>query len=149
MAAAHSEAPQMASYPLVYRQAAGGAVSPTASAPTAMTEAEFERIARRKYGIRTIRTGTEAEQTAAVASRIRPTAPAITLPHWQSWNPGTSSQVYDLILESFEGFPSSIGGVPAIQTIVFFNTEYEPNLSPAGVPTLGPQSQRKGVFRGG
>jgi hypothetical protein len=135
MPAAAAMAPQVGSYsPGLYRLDAGGAASPTASAPTAMTEAEFERIMKRRYGTITIRTGTEAEQTAAVASRARSSAPAITLPGWQSWNPGASSQVYELILESLEDFQSSIGGVPAIQTIIFFNTEYELSPNPAGVP---------------
>jgi hypothetical protein len=123
--------------PGLYRKA-GGAASPTASASTAMTEAEFERIMKQRYGTTEIRTGTEVEQTAEVASRIRPSPPAITLPGWKSWNPGANSQVYELILESLEDFQSSIGGVPEIHKIIFYNTEYE--LSPNSVGVQAPSA---------
>ena len=142
MPAAAGMAPQVESYsPGLYRQASGAA-SPTASAPAAMTEAEFERIMKQRYGTTAIRTGTEAEQTAEVASRIRPSPPAITLPGWQSWNPGANSQVYEWVLESLEDFQSSIGGVPAIHTIVFYNTEYELTTNPVGVqvPSANPDA---------
>lgn len=142
MPAATGMAPKVESYsPGLYRQASGAA-SPTASAPTAMTEAEFERIMKQKYGTIAIRTGTEAEQTAEVASRIRPSPPAITLPGWKSWNPGANSQVYEWVLQSLEDFQSSIGGVPAIHTIVFYNTEYELTTNPVGVqvPSANPDA---------
>jgi hypothetical protein len=117
----------------LYRQTAGGSSSVAPSTFTGMTLAEFERTMRKSYATTTIRTGTQAEQTAEVASRVRQPALAITLPKWQSWDPGASSQVYDLILESLEGFQSSFEGVPVIREIIFFDTHYEVNLNSAGV----------------
>jgi hypothetical protein len=88
----------------LYRQTAGGSASVAPPADGGMTEAEFEKKMRRKYGTATIRTGTQVEQTADVASRVRQPANAVTLPKWQSWDPGASSPFYDLVLQSLSGF---------------------------------------------
>jgi Domain of unknown function (DUF4157) len=126
----------------LYRQPAETSSTAAPAAALGISDAEFSRRMSSRYGTLEIRVGTEAEQTTDVASRVRQPASAIVLPQWQSWSPGVNSQVYDLLLQSLEEFQDSIGGDPVIREIVFFNTEYDISVNPAGVaiPVASPDT---------
>ena len=117
--------------PGLYRQAVGGA-APTATAIPTGVDTGFERTMRERYQTTTIQTGTQDQQTLEVASRIHQLPASIVLPGWQSWNPGAGSLVYSLILESLQNFQNALGGVPRIQKVIFFQTEYAVHLDSAG-----------------
>jgi hypothetical protein len=56
------------------------------------------------------------------------------LPGWQSWDPGAASDFYDEILNAVQDFGASIGGVPPVNEVVFYNVQYEVNQAGVGTP---------------
>ena len=91
----------------------------------AMTRDEFEETMSRRYGVTTITVGTMAAQIADLrrVTRVSASAPDV-LPGWTSYDPGPSSDVYSAIARAFDDFESSIGGVPQVREILFFDVEY-------------------------
>jgi hypothetical protein len=117
-----------------------------APAPTSgMTRTEFEDTMKRRFGVSRVHTGTEAEQTKAATPRGGVPPGGITLPQWQSWDPGPASTTYSRIIDSFEDFANAIGGVPEVKEIIFFNVDYRVN--PAGIAI--PQPNVGASFGGG
>jgi hypothetical protein len=113
----------------LYRQQA------PAGAPTSgMTRAEFEETMKKRFGVSRIVTGTIQQQASLLTPRGGAPPGGITLPDWHSWEPGASSPVYASIIESFEDFANSIGGVPVVQEVIFFNVQYEVNQAGVGIP---------------
>jgi hypothetical protein len=113
----------------LYRQQA-----PAGATPSGMTRAEFEETMRKRFGVSRIVTGTMQQQASLLTPRGGAPPVGITLPNWQSWDPGASSPVYASIIESFEDFANAIGGVPIVQEIIFFNVKYEVNQVGVGIP---------------
>jgi hypothetical protein len=109
-------------------------LAPAPSAATAISRAEFERVLRQRFAVQRIATGTEDEQRSHLTPRGGTPPQGITLPGWQSWDPGPSSPVYDLILAGLEETATSLGGVPEIREILFFHTNYVVGSSGVGVP---------------
>lgn len=125
----------------VYRQPRSRSRGPDpnllSSAPPAsatMSRAQFEDEMRRRFGVTRIATGTEAEQTSLSTPQGGAPAGGITLPNWQSWDPGPSSPAYRSIIDSFEDFEARVGGYPAVSEILFFKVHYVVNTAGVGVP---------------
>ena len=108
-------------------------LNPAPPAAATMLRTEFEE-AMRRFGVTRIATGTEAEQTSLSTPRGGAPPSGITLPNWQSWDPGTSSPVYRSIVDSFEDFEARVGGYPAVTEILFFKVNYVVNAAGIGVP---------------
>jgi hypothetical protein len=106
--------------------AASPATTP-ASAPAsgAKTREAFERTMRRRWGVRSVVTGTQPRQTTEATPGGGAPPGGIVLPNWQSWDPGAASDSYDQILDAFEDFAAAIGGAPAVSEIVFYNVHYD------------------------
>jgi hypothetical protein len=68
--------------------------------------AEFEQILRRRFGVRRIATGTEAEQRSLATPAGGGPAGGVTLPGWLSWDPGPSSPAFSSILSALEDAPA-------------------------------------------
>lgn len=99
-----------------------------------MTRVTFEEIMLRRFGVSRIVTGSMQEQILRLTPHGGAPLGGILLPNWQQWDPGPSSPVYSWIIESFEDFSMSIGGVPLVQEIAFFNMNYEIGASGVGIP---------------
>ncbi len=94
---------------------------PAPATTAGMTRTEFEDTMNRRFGVSRVHTGTESEQSKA-ATPIGGAPPGgITLPQWQSWDPGPTSTTYSTIIDGFEEFANSIGGLPEVKEIIFFN----------------------------
>jgi hypothetical protein len=105
------------------------------SAP--ISDADFNLIMLHKFGVRTIKTGTQQEQETFLTRHNQPPA---TIPNWQSWNPGGSSMIYNHIIEAFEQFGQSLGATPIVNTINFFKMNYDRDATTGAVfsqPTVG------------
>jgi hypothetical protein len=109
-------------------------LAPAPPAGAAISRAEFERVLRRRFAVQRIATGTEEEQRSLLTPRGGTPPQGITLPEWQSWDPGPSSPVYDLILAGLEETATSLGGVPEVREILFFRINYVVGPSGVGVP---------------
>jgi hypothetical protein len=101
-----------------------------------MTREAFERTMRNRWGVSSIVTGTRERQTTEATPRGGAPPGGIVLPNWQSWDPGAASEVYNQIVDTFDDFAAAIGGVPAVNEIVFYNVHYDVNA--AGVATEDP-----------
>jgi hypothetical protein len=108
-----------------------GQASATPGGARGMSRIVFEQTMKRRFLVNRIAAGTMQEQATSLTPRGGAPAGGIQLPNWQAWDPGPSSVVYDRILESLENFATSIGGVPQIQEITFYQTDY--TVSPAGI----------------
>src|SRR5678815_4601237 len=94
-------------------QVTQGVVLPVVgSAP--ISDADFNLIMLHKFGVQTIRTGTQQEQETFLTRHNQPPA---TIPNWQAWNPGSTSMIYNYIVEAFEQFGQSLGATPIVNTI--------------------------------
>jgi hypothetical protein len=120
---------------------AGGApttaTAPGGAAASGMTREAFERTMRRRWGVTSVVTGTQASQTAEATPRGGVPPGGIVLPNWRSWDPGGASDVYSQIVETFDHFAAAIGGAPHVTEIVFYNVHYSVNA--AGVATEVPE----------
>lgn len=105
----------------------------TSTPATVTTRADFERVAARRYGVGTVRTGTQAEQEAALTPNGGTTAP-IHIPNWQPWEP--QGLDFQHILDAFDDVAGAFGGIPPVREIVFYEMNYE--ASRAGVVTARP-----------
>jgi hypothetical protein len=86
----------------------------TAAAPQPMTRAEFDKIMKNRYRVATIRKGTFHDQSFGEMKEDE----------WKDWDPGSSSTVYNWIVEAFGNLEKTFGGLPAVKDIVFFDAEY-------------------------
>ncbi len=91
---------------------------------------DFEQYVINYYGVQTVQTGTKQEQEQSI---IRPNMPAPSIPGWQPWDPGTSSEDYAHIIRAIEDVVNSFMSVPVIRRIIFYQTHYEPNQSGVGI----------------
>lgn len=89
---------------------------------TPISDADFRLIMDRKYGVTTISTGTQSEQEASLT---RHGLPAAAIPNWQSWSPGSSSIIYNYIVEAFDTFDQGFGAVPNVSSITFWQMQYD------------------------
>lgn len=85
------------------------------SVPGEMSRAQFEKIMKDRYRVKIIRTGTFDEQSQLDLKKDS----------WKAWHPGSSSIIYDWIVEAFAKFEKTFGGSPPVKEIVFFFTHYE------------------------
>jgi len=113
-------------------------LSPAPPAAATLSRTEFEDVMRRRFGVTRIATGTEAEQTSLSTPRGGAPPGGITLPNWQSWDPGTSSPAYRSIVDSFEDFEARVGGYPEVTEILFFKVNYV--VSAAGIAVPDPDT---------
>ena len=124
------------SQPAPTQQAPQNVVLPVVgSAP--ISDADFNLIMLHKFGVQTIRTGTQQEQETFLTRHNQPPA---TIPNWQSWNPGASSMIYNYIVEAFEQFGQSLGATPIVSTINFFKMNYDRDATTGAVvaqPNVG------------
>ena len=88
---------------------------------TPMTRADFDKTMRDEFGVFLIKTGTLADQRKELGLTKRP---QVVLPNWKSWDPGTSSDVYQNIVDSFEQFNTEFSGFPTVNSITFYNMHY-------------------------
>jgi hypothetical protein len=86
--------------------------APAAVAPQPMNRAEFDKIMKDRYRVTSIRTGAIQDQ------------PHMNQNQWKAWDPGSSSEVYNWIVEAFVNFEKSFGGLPDVKEIIFLDTEY-------------------------
>ena len=89
-----------------------------------ISRSEFDSYLQTYYGIRNIHTGTQQEQEQRIT---RHGVPAPTIPSWQPWDPGSTSEDYTSIINGMEEMINALGAMPQIQTIIFFQKEYEPD----------------------
>jgi hypothetical protein len=95
--------------------------------PAARTPFEsFKRMVQRRFGVGTVRVGTQAEQTDSVTPAAAGGAPAqpVVLPDWQRWEPDTEVS-YQAILDAIPDVADKFGGFPAISEIVFCEMYYQ------------------------
>jgi hypothetical protein len=91
------------------------AATPTAmSAATPIGRADFEKVMKSRYGVKSIRDGTFQDQAFGT----------MKLADWKGWSVSPSSPVYGLILEAFASLEKTFGGLPPVNEIVFFDAEY-------------------------
>ncbi|MXV49681.1 hypothetical protein GS399_01755 [Pedobacter sp. HMF7647] len=89
-----------------------------------MTRRQFDDYVKTYYGVADVHTGTQTEQEGRLT---RHGVPAPTIPNWQSWDPGTASDDYTSIVDAMENILVSVGAMPQINRIIFFQMDYEPD----------------------
>ena len=89
-----------------------------------MTRDRFVETLRSRYGIGLVRAGTFAEQEKINNQPNVAPAGRLTQAAWRPWDPGASSGIYESILESFADFESSLGGIPPVDGLLFFDTAF-------------------------
>lgn len=102
-----------------------------AAAPGEMTWDDFRHTMLRRYGVAEIRVGTFEEQASRLPAPGGNPPPGFARATWQQFDPGPSSPLYTWIVQAFEDFEQSIGGVPPVHTILFFDMHYEAPQPPA------------------
>ncbi|BAZ37711.1 hypothetical protein NIES4101_36340 [Calothrix sp. NIES-4101] len=107
----------------IYRQTTGSSTAVTS--PPTMTRQVFETTMQQRFGVQSIRNGTFAEQAASLTRHNLPPADDVLRPLWQPWNPGSSTTLYQNIVDAFDTFQREFGAIPPVSEIVFFNTYYE------------------------
>jgi hypothetical protein len=123
----------------VYRQPRSRSPAPEPNllnalpAAATMSRTDFEE-AMRRYGVGRIVTGTQTEQASLLTPQGGAPRGGVTLPNWQSWDPGTSSPAYRSIVDSFEDFEARLGAYPVVTEILFFKVDYTVNAAGIGVP---------------
>ena len=113
----------------LYRQQAA-----PAAAPSGMSRTDFDATMKKRFGVTRIVTGTMQQQASSLTPRGGAPPGGVVLPNWQQWDPGSASQVYSSIIEAFEDFAASVGGLPGVREIIFFNVDYEVNQAGIGIP---------------
>jgi Domain of unknown function (DUF4157) len=97
---------------------------------------EFVHTMIKKYGVSSVHIGTEAEQKDLVTPKSGVPQQGIKLPGWKPWK--LDPNVLKYIVDSFDDFDTGIGGVPAVQEIVFFDVDY--SAAPSGIGTPIPEN---------
>jgi len=89
-----------------------------------ISRTEFDNYVRSHFGVSDVHTGTQPEQERRIT---RLGVPTPTIPTWQTWDPGSTSDDYAHIINGIEDMVDALGAIPQITTILFFETYYEPN----------------------
>ena len=93
---------------------------------------EFDTYVQTYYGVTDVHTGTQTEQEGRITRRG---VPAPSIPTWQAWDPGSSSEDYTSIVDGMEDVISSLGAMPQVARIIFFKVAYEPDTTTGvGIP---------------
>ena len=111
---------------------------------------------RRRWGVRTIRAGTMAEQAAELiryGTVPRSTPPAevermLQAANWASWAPPADHGLWDDLAQAFDDVGGAFGGVPKIDRILFFRTAWRHEPAASGGPALEP-AQEEGAYVSG
>ncbi len=100
--------------------AAGG--STTASSQSAL--AAFAATVARRFAVKDVHVGTQAEQRTAVTpgGALGSAPAAATLPNWRPWEP--DKDTYPEIIGAFDDAAKAFGGLPKVDTIVFYEVDY-------------------------
>jgi hypothetical protein len=131
----------------------------TTAAAIATTPAGAAARLRQRWGVTRVVEGTLADQVAAL-DRFRvgyfgSPAPRTDIEallqaaNWQAWSPASGSDLYVWLVEAFEQFEQTFGGVPAVQEVIFFQTDYRFVPPAAGGPALRPKPDTAADFGGG
>lgn len=96
-----------------------------------ITRQEFDRYVKTNFGVADVHTGTQQEQEQR-STRLN--IPAVTIPNWQRWDPGTDSDDYTSIINGIENMADALGAIPTIRTITFFKVFYNPDATGTGIP---------------
>ena len=88
-----------------------------------MTREQFEQTVQQRFGLSRVYTGTFEEQVARL-NRLQQPGDQLDATTWSAWDPGSSSPVYQWIVSAFAEFANTFGGVPAVQAIGFYDTDY-------------------------
>jgi hypothetical protein len=113
----------------LYRQQAA-----PAAAPSGLSRTDFDETMKKRFGVTRIMTGTMQQQMSNLTPPGGAPPGGVVLPNWQQWDPGSASQSYSSIIEAFEDFAASVGGLPGVREIIFFNVDYEVNQAGIGIP---------------
>jgi hypothetical protein len=92
----------------------------TSSQPNAMGRPAFENLMRNRYRVKDIHTGTFPEQQIYDMKES----------DWHAWHPGASSPAYSSIVEAFQNFEKTFGGIPPVDKIIFYEAEYKVEATP-------------------
>jgi hypothetical protein len=117
----------------LYRQQPTPQPTPPAT-PIGMSRADFDETMKTRFGVRRIVTGTMQQQATSLTPRGGAPTGGVILPNWQPWDPGSTSEAYTSIIRSFENFAASVGGLPDVREIIFFDMAYEVNQAGVGIP---------------
>ena len=122
------------------RQANTGG-SNQSSSTTAMSRTQFDETMKRQFKVTTVRTGTFTDQQFGDMQQAQ----------WASWDPGTSSTTYSLIVDAIQSTVTSIGGMPPVQDLVFFKVDFQeaPNSSGQVPVHVIPNASVGASFSGG
>jgi hypothetical protein len=136
------------SAPAVQRQRVPGATTTRAAA--AQTQL------RQRWGVRTIRAGTIAEQAAELirygtVPRSTPQADAermLQAAGWASWAPAADHALWDDLARAFDDVGGAFGGTPRIERILFFRHAWRYDAAASGGPALAPQVEEGAYVSG-
>ena len=129
---------------------------PRAPRPEPRKAATAQGRLQQRWGVRTIRAATLAEQAAElirVGTVPRASAPAdvermLTAAGWASWSPPADHGLWDDLVKAFDDVGGAFGGVPKIDRILFFQTAYKYDTSRRGGPGLAPH-KKEGAYVSG
>ena len=92
------------------------AVTPAvAGTPQPMTRVQFDAAMKTRYRVAAIKTGSFQDQAFGEMKQT----------DWNAWSPGTSSMVYNWIIDAFANFEKAFGGMPPVKEVVFFDVRYQ------------------------
>jgi hypothetical protein len=131
----------------VQRQPKAGATTKAATAQGRLQQ---------RWGVRTIRAATLAEQAAElirVGTVPRASQPAdvermLTAAGWARWAPAADHAVWDDLVKAFDDVGGAFGGVPTIDRILFFQSAYKYDAAKRGGPGLVPH-KKEGAYVSG
>jgi hypothetical protein len=129
---------------------------PRAGTKVATRAGVAEDRLRRRWGVRTIRAGTMAEQAAELVRygtvpRSTPAADVermLRAASWTSWAPPPDHGLWDDLTRAFDDVAGAFGGVPKIDSILFFRTAWKHEPAASGGPVLEP-AQEEGAYVSG
>jgi hypothetical protein len=99
-----------------------------------MSRADFTHIMTHQLGATRVASGTLQEQTASSTPQGGAAADGISLPSWQAWDPGTTSPLYQDLLNSLRHVEARVGGYPEVREVLFFKVSYAVNAKGVGIP---------------
>ena len=104
-----------------------GAPAPDAgsSQPAKTPLATFTATVSSRFGVNDVHVGTQSEQRASVTpgGALGTAPPTATLPNWQPWEPEAAA--YPEIIGAFDDAAKAYGGLPNVNTVVFFEVDYQ------------------------
>ena len=98
-----------------------------------ITRDQFDFFVMQRYCAKEVKNGTQSDQETEIAPRGTSRIPVA---NWKDWNPGTSSEDYTHIIEAIEDVSNSMGGVPFLSRVVFYDKDYAVQNGVA-VPRVG------------